>query len=133
MLRQLSIRRAMSTYTTNPLPSIQHENILSTIGSTPLVKISNKCIVLIAIANYVLMWKQRESPSRIEKRFEFEEYQKISIFLKKTDELCKEKNIYPNISFGKNFVSVSIFLDSEEIPSNEKEFSIKLDDFFLEE
>ena len=42
MLRQLSIRRAMSTYTTNPLPSIQHENILSTIGSTPLVKISNK-------------------------------------------------------------------------------------------
>ncbi len=78
------------------------------------------------------MWNQRESPPRIEKRFEFEEYQKISIFLKKTDELCKEKNIYPNISFGKNFVSVSIFLDSEEIPSNEKEFSIKLDNFFLE-
>ena len=68
----------------------------------------------------------------LKKRFEFEEYQKISIFLKKTDELCKEKNIYPNISFGKNFVSVSIFLDSEEIPSNEKEFSIKLDNFFLE-
>ncbi len=44
----------------------------------------------------------------------------------------KKKNIYPNISFGKNFVSVSIFLDSEEISSNEKEFSIKLDNFFLE-
>ena len=55
------------------------------------------------------MWKQRESPSRIEKRFEFEEYQKISIFLKKIDELCKEKNIYPNISFGKNFVSVPLW------------------------
>lgn len=41
------------------------------------------------------MWKQRESPSRIEKRFEFEEYQKISIFLKKTDELCKEKISIP--------------------------------------
>ena len=78
------------------------------------------------------MWKQRESPSRIEKRFEFEEYQKISIFLKKIDELCKETNIYPNISFGKNFVSVSIFLNSEEIPSNEKEFSLKLDNYFLE-
>ena len=78
------------------------------------------------------MWNQRESPPRIEKRFEFEEYQKISIFLKKTDELCKEKNIYPNISFGKNFVSVSIFLDSEKIPSNEKEFSMRLDNYFLE-
>ena len=48
------------------------------------------------------------------------------------DELCKETNIYPNISFGKNFVSVSIFLNSEEIPSNEKEFSLKLDNYFLE-
>ena len=78
------------------------------------------------------MWNQRESPPRIEKRFEFEEYKKISIFLKKIDELCKEKNIYPNISCGKNFVSVSIFLDSEEIQSNEKEFSIRLDNYFLE-
>ena len=68
----------------------------------------------------------------IRDRFEFEEYQKISIFLKKIDELCKEKNIYPNISFGKNFVSVSIFLDSEKIPSNEKEFSMRLDNYFLE-
>jgi pterin-4a-carbinolamine dehydratase len=78
------------------------------------------------------MWNHRESPSRIEKRFEFEEYQKISIFLKRIDELCKEKNIYPNISFGKNFVSVSISLDSEEITSNEKEFSMRLDNFFIE-
>ena len=78
------------------------------------------------------MWNQKKSPLRIEKRFEFEEYQKISIFLEKINKLCKEKNIYPNISFGKNFVSVSIFLDSEEIPSDEKEFSIKLDNFFLE-
>jgi len=78
------------------------------------------------------MWNHRESPSRIEKRFEFEDYPKISIFLKKIDELCKEKNIYPNISFGKNFVSVSIFLDAEEIPSNEKEFSLRLDNYFLE-
>ncbi len=77
------------------------------------------------------MWNQRESPLRIEKRFEFEEYQKISIFLKKIDDLCKEKNIFPNISFGKNFVSVSIFLDSEKIPSNEKEFSMRLDNYFL--
>ena len=78
------------------------------------------------------MWNQRESPPRIEKRFEFEEYKKISIFLKKIDELCKEKNIYPNISFGKNFVSLSIFLDSEKITSNEKEFSMRLDNYFLE-
>ena len=78
------------------------------------------------------MWNQRETPLRVEKRFEFEEYSSISKFMKMVDELCKEKNIFPNISFGKNFVSVSIFLDSEKIPSNEKEFSMRLDNYFLE-
>jgi len=79
-----------------------------------------------------LMWNQRESPLRVEKRFEFEKYLSISKFLKKIDDLCKEKNIYPNISFGKNFVSVTIFLGSEKISSCEKDFSNQIDNFFLE-
>tara|TARA_B100001029_G_C14629494_1_gene218400 strand:- start:218 stop:457 length:240 start_codon:yes stop_codon:yes gene_type:complete len=78
------------------------------------------------------MWNQRESPLRVEKRFEFEKYLSISKFLKKIDDLCKEKNIYPNISFGKNFVSVTIFLGSEKISSCEKDFSNQIDNFFLE-
>ena len=76
------------------------------------------------------MWNQRESPLRIEQRFEFEEYSKISKFMEKIDQLCKEKNIYPNISFGKNFVSVTIFLDSLEISSSEKDFSNQIEKFF---
>ena len=52
------------------------------------------------------MWNERESPLRIEKRFEFEDYSKISKFMEKIEQLCKEKNIYPNISFCKNFVSL---------------------------
>ena len=76
------------------------------------------------------MWNQRESPLRIEQRFEFEEYSKISKFMEKIDQLCKEKNMYPNISFGKNFVSVTIFLDSKEITPSEKDFSNQIDKFF---
>ena len=76
------------------------------------------------------MWNERESPLRIEKRFEFEEYSKISKFMKKVEKLCKEKDIYPNISFGKNFVSVTIFLESEQISPSEKDFSIEIDNFF---
>jgi len=51
----------------------------------------------------------------------------------KIEKLCKEKNIYPNISFGKNFVSLSIFLDTEEISSREKDFSKDIDKFYLED
>ena len=78
------------------------------------------------------MWNKRESPSRVEKRFEFDEYSKISKFMGKIEKLCKEKDIYPNISFGKNFVSLSIFLDSKEISSKEEDFSEDIDKFYLE-
>ena len=79
------------------------------------------------------MWNKRESPLRIEKRFEFDEYSKISKFMEKIEKLCKEKNIYPNISFGKSFVSLSIFLNNQEISCEEKDFSMDIDKFYLED
>ena len=79
------------------------------------------------------MWNKRESPLRIEKRFEFDEYSKISKFMEKIEKLCKEKNIYPNISFGKNFVSLSIFLNTQEISNEEEDFSKDIDKFYLED
>ena len=79
------------------------------------------------------MWNKRESPLRLEKRFEFEEYSKISKFMEKIEKLCKQKDIYPNISFGKNFVSLSIFLENKKIFDKEKEFSMDIDKFYLED
>ena len=79
------------------------------------------------------MWNKRESPLRIEKRFEFEKYSKISKFMGKIEKLCKEKDIYPNISFGKNFVSLSIFLDSKKVSTQEKDFSKDIDKLYLED
>ena len=78
------------------------------------------------------MWNERESPLRIEKRFEFEQYSKISKFMQKIEKLCEERDIYPNISFGKNFVSLSIFLDNKEISDREKDLSKDIDKFYLE-
>ena len=79
------------------------------------------------------MWNKRESPLRLEKRFEFEEYSKISKFMEKIEKLCKQKDIFPNISFGKNFVSLSVFLDNKEISDKEKDFSKDIDKFYLED
>ena len=77
------------------------------------------------------MWNQRETPLRVEKRFEFEEYSRISKFMKMVDELCKKENIYPNISFGKNFVSITIFLGSDKLSKIEKDFTKQIDNFYL--
>ena len=79
------------------------------------------------------MWKERESPLRIEKRFEFDQYSKISKFMGKIEKLCKERDIYPNISFGKNFVSLSLFLDNKVLSEKEKNFSKYIDKFYTED
>ncbi len=79
------------------------------------------------------MWNERESPLRIEKKFEFEEYSRISKFIEKIEKLCKEKDIFPNISFGKNFVSLSVFVDSKKLSDKEKDFAKEIDNFYLED
>ena len=77
------------------------------------------------------MWEERKSPLRLERRFEFDNYQQSSKFMKEIDFLCKENKIYPNISFGSKFVSITIFLDQEEISKREKEFTTKINNKFI--
>ena len=76
------------------------------------------------------MWEVRKSPLRLERRFEFENYQQSSQFMKEIDFLCKESKIYPNISFGSKFVSLTIFSDLEEISIKEREFTVKINEKF---
>ena len=76
------------------------------------------------------MWNQKESPLRIEKRFEFENFQYISKFMALVDELCKAKNIYPNISFGKTFVSITVFIEEGKSDSLENDFAKNIDIIF---
>jgi len=53
--------------------------------------------------------------------------------MEEIEKLCKESDIYPNISFGKNFVSLSIFLDNKEISDKEKNFSKYIDKFNIDD
>ena len=76
------------------------------------------------------MWNEKDNPPRIERRFEFENYSKTSLFMKDIDNLCKYKNIFPNISFGSKFVGITIFFEKANISNMEKEFSKEIDDIF---
>ena len=78
------------------------------------------------------MWNIKKSPPRLEKRFKFDDYKKISLFLEKVDNLCKISEIFPNISFGKNFVSFTIFLISDEISKAEENFTSIVEQNFRE-
>ena len=76
------------------------------------------------------MWNEKDNPPRIERRFEFENYSKTSLFIRDIDNLCKSKNIFPNISFGSQFVGITIFFEKAKISNKEKEFSKEIDEIF---
>ena len=76
------------------------------------------------------MWDEKKSPLRLERRFEFDNYKQSSEFMKEIDSLCKENKIYPNISFGTKFVSITILPDIEEISAEEREFTVKINEKF---
>jgi hypothetical protein len=40
-------KSAMSMSTTNPLPALQHKDVLSTIGKTPLIRLNRCCCYLL--------------------------------------------------------------------------------------
>ena len=76
------------------------------------------------------MWDEKKSPLRLERRFEFDNYKQSSKFMEEIDSLCKENKIYPNISFGTKFVSITILPDLEEISVKEREFTVRINEKF---
>ena len=53
-------------------------------------------------------WDQRKRPVRLERRLDFETYEATRSFLDRRGDLSESKKIFPDISFGKNFVNLSL-------------------------
>jgi len=69
-------------------------------------------------------WNKRNRPIRLEKRFEFENYQDTRDFLDKLGEHCEKENRFPDVSFGKTYVNLTIRPEDEEASDfNEKDYS----------
>ncbi len=66
-------------------------------------------------------WKERSRPLRLEKRFEFTSYEMTRDFLDKLGELCEKKKRFPDISFGKTYVNLTLQseVDDNEVALNE--------------
>jgi len=76
-------------------------------------------------------WDKRNRPARLEKRFEFETYQATRDFLDNLGELSESKKIFPDISFGKTYVNITLRPESEEkdaqITDSEHKFATRID------
>ena len=71
-------------------------------------------------------WRHKNRPECLEKRYEFESYEKTRDFLDALGDFSEKVSRFPDISFGKTYANVTI-RPSED---NEKEEISKLDHDF---
>lgn len=76
-------------------------------------------------------WRRRQRPLRLERRVEFPDYDSLRDFLDQVADLSEETGIYPNQSFGRTYVNLTLFADddSSEISAAAEAFAERVDGF----
>lgn len=53
-------------------------------------------------------WTQRTRPDRFERRVEFGDYEATRVFLERLNQLSERLDQYPDISFGRTYVNLTV-------------------------
>lgn len=74
-------------------------------------------------------WQERNRPSRLEKRYEFDNYEALRNFLDEAADLSEAKGLYPDIGFGTRYANFTIHAEegSTEVTDQQREFAALLD------
>ncbi len=75
-------------------------------------------------------WQQRKRPERLERRFEFSNYESTRNFLDKLGELTERLQRFPDISFGKTYVNITLRPDDDsnvQLTDADHAFSLEID------
>jgi len=75
-------------------------------------------------------WQQRKRPVRLERRYEFEDYENLRDFLDKAAELSERESFFPDIGFGRDYVNITIHADDgeTELGNSRHQFAQQLDE-----
>ena len=75
-------------------------------------------------------WQERVRPVRLEKRYEFPDYETLRDFLDQAAELSEREDLYPDMGFGKDYVNITIHTEegSEELEEAQRNFARMLDE-----
>jgi 4a-hydroxytetrahydrobiopterin dehydratase len=59
-------------------------------------------------------WTQRPRPDRLERRIEFDDYETTRQFLERLNDLAEQEGRFPDISFGRTYVNLTLRPDDEQ-------------------
>lgn len=74
-------------------------------------------------------WIERKRPVRLERRFEFDDYEGTREFLDKAEKLSEAESYYPDLSFSRTHVSVALHCEDgeTELSDKVKQFAMAMD------
>ena len=59
-------------------------------------------------------WQERARPERLERRYQFADYESLSTFLDRAAVLSEREGLYPDMGFGRNYVNMTIHGSEED-------------------
>lgn len=75
-------------------------------------------------------WNERASPARLERRFEFGDYRCTREFLNKAAQLSERTQVYPDVSFGRTYVNLTLYFapETQDADLKVRDYARELDD-----
>ena len=58
-------------------------------------------------------WTHRQRPERLERRLEFDDYESTRLFLERLEALSQQTGRFPDISFGRTYVNLTVRPEAE--------------------
>ena len=74
-------------------------------------------------------WTLRKRPERLERRIEFADYEQTRDFLEQLNSLSEQQSRYPDISFGRTYVNLTLRseVDDDPVGDAEQHFAAAID------
>lgn len=79
-------------------------------------------------------WHERKRPVCLERRFEFESYSDTRDFLDRLGDFSEAKQRFPDISFGRTYVNITLRPEPEgddsQLSDDDRSFALEIDALF---
>ena len=74
-------------------------------------------------------WNERQRPPRLERRYEFADYTRLRDFLDRAAELSEREGLYPDLSFGRDYVNVTLHVEDgqTELSERQRGYAVQLE------
>ena len=78
-------------------------------------------------------WQKRIRPARLERRYEFPDYETLRAFLDGAAEVSEREGLFPDMGFGRDYVNVTIHSDEKthELGETQRRLATAYEELFV--